>query len=240
MFVNHYTYCNNFGKCYFQNFSNTYDSIENLKIKYNSGLIDDRIVALAIATRPDCITEEIVKLIKEYSVKYYVWVELGLQTANDNTAIYINRGYDRNVFTNAVKILNKYNIDVVTHIMIGLPNEKHEDLVETVNFLNNNNIQGLKIHSTYVTKNTDLEKLYLGGFYEPITLEYYIEECAYVLTHISPNIIIHKISGDAPKDLLVAPQWNIHKKWIINGLEKYLKENDLYQGKWYEKSEKIT
>ena len=218
---------------YFQNFTNTYDSIENLKKKYDESLVDDRIVALAIATRPDCITEEVAKLIKSYSEKYFVWVELGLQTANDNTAKLINRGYAKTVFTEAVKILNKYGIDIVTHIMIGLPNETHEDLKNTINFLNKHNIQGIKIHSTYITKETKLAKWYEDGKYTPITLEYYIEECAFVLTHISQEIIIHKISGDAPKDLLIAPEWNIHKKWIMNGLDKYLKENNLKQGLHY-------
>ena len=113
---------------YFQNFTNTYDTLENLKAKYDAALIDDRIVALAIATRPDCITEDIVKLIASYSDKYYVWVELGLQTSNNETGRLINRGYSSQDFTSAVKLLNKYNIDVVTHIMVGLPGETDKDL----------------------------------------------------------------------------------------------------------------
>lgn len=218
---------------YFQNFTNTYDTLDNLKEKYDSSLIDDRIVALAIATRPDCITEEIAGLIKSYSKKYYVWVELGLQTANDDTAKFINRGYNKDVFSKAIEILNKYDIDIVTHIMIGLPNESHKDVENVVNFLNKHNIQGVKIHSTYITRDTNLARLYIEKKYEPISLNYYIKECAYILTHISPNIIIHKVSGDAPKDLLIAPEWNGHKKWIINGLDKYLKDKNLYQGKFY-------
>lgn len=217
---------------YFQNFTNTYDSLENLKQKYDSALIDDRIVALAIATRPDCINEDIAELIKTYSNKYYVWVELGLQTSNEETSNLINRGYKNEIYTNAVKILNKYNIDIVTHIMIGLPNETHTDLINTVKFLNNHNIQGLKIHSTYIIANTKLAELYEKKQYKPMSLEYYIQEACYVLTEISPNIIIHKISGDAPKDLLLAPEWNLHKKWIMNGIDKYMKENDLWQGKY--------
>ena len=108
---------------YFQNFTNTYDTIENLKLKYDSALIDDRIVGLSIATRPDCINEDIVKLIHSYSKKYYVCVELGLQSSNENTGIFINRCYSNKDFSNAVFLLNKYNIDVVTHIIVGLPNE---------------------------------------------------------------------------------------------------------------------
>jgi len=220
---------------YFQNFSNTYDTVENLKIKYDSALIDDRIVGLAIATRPDCITEDIAKIIKSYSNKYYVWVELGLQTSNDKTSKIINRGYDSIVFSNAVKILNKYNIDVVTHIMVGLPNESKTDLENTVNFINKHNIQGLKIHSTYVVENTILADMYKNGRYTPISLEDYINSAIYVLTHINPNIVIHRISGDSPKDLLIAPEWNLHKKLILNGITKLMEEKNLYQGMYYKK-----
>ena len=218
---------------YFQNFTNTYDTVENLKAKYDSSLIDDRIVGLEIATRPDCITEEIAQLLSSYSEKYYVCVELGLQTSNDETAKFINRGYLTSEFTKVVKILNKYHIDVVAHIMIGLPNETKTDLENTVNFINQHNIQGIKIHSTYIVKNTKLNELYKKGLYSPISYDYYMDCLVYVITHISPEIIIHRISGDAPKDLLVAPEWNLHKKKVLNGLDKILKEKDLYQGKFF-------
>lgn len=220
---------------YFQNFTNTYDTIENLKLKYDSALIDDRIVGLEIATRPDCINESVVKLLKSYTDKYYVCVELGLQTANEKTGKLINRCYSNEDFTKAVELLNKYNIDVVAHIMVGLPNETIEDIEKTTHFINMHKIQGLKIHSCYVVKNTGLEKMYREGKYVPLELDEYFESCAYVLTHINPNIVIHRISGDAPKDLLVAPDWNSHKKWIMNGLNKFLRENDLYQGMYYVK-----
>ncbi|MBO5476440.1 MAG: TIGR01212 family radical SAM protein [Clostridia bacterium] len=220
---------------YFQNFTNTYDTIENLRKKYTSALVDDRIVGLAIATRPDCIDEDIVKLLSEFTDKYYVSVELGLQTSNDETGILLNRGYTSSDFTNAVKLLNKYNIDVITHVMIGLPNETQKDLENTVNFVNSHNIQGLKIHSTYVISNTKLEDMYKNNTYSPISLEYYLESLCYVLTHINPDIIIHRISGDAPKDLLVAPSWNSHKKLVLNGIDKILREKDLYQGMYFSK-----
>lgn len=218
---------------YFQNFTNTYDTIENLKLKYDSALIDDRIVGLSIATRPDCINEDIVKLIHSYSKKYYVCVELGLQSSNENTGIFINRCYSNKDFSNAVFLLNKYNIDVVTHIIVGLPNETLEDIKNTVNFINLHNIQGIKIHSCYIVKNTKLEKLYQESKYTPLTLDEYLNSCLYVLTHINPNIVIHRISGDAPKDLLIAPSWNLHKKWIINGIDKLMKEKNLFQGMYY-------
>ena len=220
---------------YFQNFTNTYDSISNLKLKYDSALIDDRIVALAVATRPDCINEEVCKLLKSYCDKYYVWVELGLQTSNDVTGNLINRGYSSKQFSNAVSLLNMYNIDVVTHIMVGLPNESFDDIKNTVDFINMHNIQGLKIHCTYVVENTVLANMYYDDTYIPISLEYYLECAGYILSHISPDIVIHRVSGDAPKDLLVAPDWNSHKKWIMNGLDRYLRGNDLWQGKFFYK-----
>lgn len=218
---------------YFQNFTNTYDTLENLKSKYDSALIDDRIVGLEIATRPDCITEDIVKLLQTYTNKYYVCVELGLQTSNDNTGKLINRGYSNSQFTKAVELLNKYNIDIVVHLMIGLPSENFDDIKNTVNFINKHHIQGIKIHSTYIIKNTVLSNMYFNGDYNPISLEYYLDALTYVITHISPDVIIHRISGDAPKDLLIAPEWNLHKKWVLNGLDKILRDKDLWQGKYY-------
>ena len=218
---------------YFQNFTNTYDSISNLKSKYDAALIDDRIIGLEVATRPDCINESICELLKSYTEKYYVCVELGLQTSNEKTGTLINRGYTNKQFTEAVKLLNKYDIDVVAHIMVGLPNENKTDLENTVNFINTHNIQGLKIHSTYVIENTVLADMYKKGNYIPITLDYYLESLAYILTHISPDVVIHRLSGDAPKDLLLAPDWNSHKKWVINGIDKLLNERNLYQGMFY-------
>ena len=221
---------------YFQNFTNTYDSVENLKKKYDQVFINKKIVGIQIATRPDCIDENIAKLLHEYSKKYYVCVELGLQTSNDKLGELINRCYSSEDFINAVKILNKYKIDVIAHIMVGLPKEAFNDIKETVNFLNNQNIQGIKIHSTYIISNTKLEKMYLDNVYTPITLEYYLNCLTYIITHINPDIIIHRISGDAPKNLLVAPNWNSHKKLVLNGIEKILKEKNLYQGIYFNKT----
>ena len=221
---------------YFQNFTNTYDTLENLKRKYDAALIDNRIVGLSVATRPDCIDENIAELLKSYADKYYVSVELGLQTANEKTGKIINRCYTNADFTKAVDILNKYNIDVVTHVMVGLPNENEKDIQNTVNFLNKHNIQGIKIHSCYIVKNTKLAEMYDEGKYTPLKLDDYLNCCAYILTHISPDVVIHRVSGDAPKDLLVAPDWNLHKKWIINGLDKLLRERDLWQGMAYEET----
>lgn len=216
---------------YFQNFTNTYDSIDNLKKKYDSALIDDRIVGLEIATRPDCIDEDVCKLLESYTDKYYVCVELGLQTSNENTAKFVNRGYENAMFTNAVNLLKSYGIDVVVHIMIGLPGETLDDLKNTIDFVNSHSIDGIKIHNVYVVKNTVLADLFYKGLYSPMEFEVYLEYLVYAITHLRPDIVIHRISGDAPKDLLIAPEWNVHKKWVLNGLDKVLQEKDLWQGK---------
>ena len=218
---------------YFQNFSNTYDSVKNLKIKYDQALVSDKIVALSVATRPDCINEEIVKLLSSYAKQYYVYVELGLQTVNEEVARFCNRGYSNQQFTQSVELLNKYNIPVVVHIMVGLPNEKQDDIAKIVNFINNHNIQGVKIHSTYVVKNTKLHNLYLAGEYEPLKFEDYIKNVIYIITHLKKDIVIHRISGDAPKDILVVPEWNMHKKRILNCVFKTLNDKNLYQGCFY-------
>ena len=218
---------------YFQNFSNTYDKLDNLKLKYDSALIDDRIVGIAIATRPDCITEDIAKLLKSYTDKYYVFVELGLQTSNEEIGKKINRCYTNEDFTYAAQILNNYGIDVVAHMMCGLPDETFKDIQNTVEFLNHHKISGIKVHSTYVVENTILADMYYAKEYTPISLEYYLKCLEYIIANIRPDIVIHRISGDAPKDLLIAPSWNLHKKWILNGFDKLLREKDIYQGMNY-------
>ena len=217
---------------YFQNFSNTYDKIENLKKKYDCAFVSEKIVGLDIATRPDCINEEIVALLKSYKERGYVCVELGLQTSNEETAKAINRGYKNEIFTTAVKLLNKNGIDVIVHIMIGIPNANLKGIEKTINCINKHNIQGIKIHSTYILKNTKLNELYLKGEYNPLTLDEYIEKAGFVISHLKNNVVVHRVSGDAPKELLVAPEWNVHKKLVLNGLEKYLKEKNLFQGKF--------
>ncbi len=219
---------------YFQNFTNTYGSIEDLRAKYDSALIDKRIVALAIATRPDCITEDVAKLLAEYQARgLYVWVELGLQTINDNVGKLINRGYTLDDFTKSVAILNSYNIDIVTHIMLGLPGEQKEDINKAITFINSLNIKGLKIHSTYIIRGTKLESMYKEGLYTPLQLDSYIDNVIYILTHLKKDIIIHRITGDAPKDLLIAPSWTAHKKLVMNRIENIMKNDNLYQGMHY-------
>jgi radical SAM protein (TIGR01212 family) len=220
---------------YFQNFTNTYDTPENLKKKYDAALIDERIRVLAIGTRPDCIDEEIASLIASYKKNFEVWVELGLQTANDETALIINRGYKTEVFTRAVEILKKYGIPVVAHLIVGLPGEDIEDVKKSVKYINGLDIWGIKIHSIYVMRGTRLAEMYERGEYTPPTLSEYIEAAVHIVSHISPDMIIHRLTGDCPQGLLIAPDWNSDKNALIAEINRSLEANGLCQGKKYKK-----
>lgn len=216
---------------YFQNFTNTYDKVESLKAKYDECLVSDKIVALAIATRPDCIDENIAELIASYKQRgLYVWVELGLQTVNEGVGKLINRGYSNVDFENAVKILRKYDIDVVCHVMVGLPEEKPDDISNIVKFVNRQDIKGIKIHSTYVIEGTKLARMYKNGEYKELDVDDYIDKVIYILTHLRKDIVVHRITGDAPKDLLIAPSWNAHKKPVMNKIHKIMQSENLIQG----------
>ena len=216
---------------YFQSFSNTYDSVENLKKKYDIALAtSDKFVGLEVATRPDCIDEKIARLLASYKDRYYVCVELGLQTASDEIGKLINRGYTTEDFANAVQILKKYEIDIVAHMMIGLPNETTRDIEDTIKFINECGVNGVKLHSTYIMKNTRLENMYNDGEYEPITQEYYVDMVARVISNLNSNIIVHRINADPPKTELVAPLWVARKKIVLNAINKALDNFDIIQG----------
>lgn len=216
---------------YFQSFTNTYDSIENLKACYDIALkCSEKIIGLQIATRPDCINDEIAEMLASYKDKYFVCVELGFQTANDKIGEIINRQYDTESFIQACQTLNKYNIDVVAHLMVGLPFEKEKDILETVMIINQSNCKGIKIHSTYIIKNTMLEQMYLEHEYTPITMEYYIQMVGKIISNLRADIIVHRINADPPKNIFVAPEWQLHKKIVLNSINNYLEENNIYQG----------
>ncbi len=219
---------------YFQNFSSTYADTKTLKDRYQSALISDDVVGLAIATRPDCIDEDVAKTIIDMAPNRTVWVELGLQTANERTAKSFNRCYDNDEFSKAVKVLNKYNIPVVVHLIIGLMGEGFDDVKRTVDFINRHKISGIKIHSLFVLKNTPLATDYESGKYTPITREYYIQCVSYILTHVSPTIIIHRLTGDGEKSEILAPEWTKQKKINLNSITKYMRDNNLTQGCLYE------
>ena len=215
---------------YFQNFTNTYAPVEVLKERYDAALFDPRIKVLAIGTRPDCIDEDIAKLIASYKNRLDVWVELGLQTANDRTAEVINRGYYRDRFETAMELLQRYEIPVVVHLIVGLPGENMEDVKETVDYINNFDLFGIKIHSIYVMRDTALAKMYEKGEYTPPSMDEYVNSAVYILTHISPKVIIHRLTGDCPRDMLIAPSWNGSKTEIINTIVYKMQEKGLSQG----------
>ena len=215
---------------YFQNFTNTYAPVDILKERYDAALIDERIKVLAIGTRPDCIDEEKVALIATYKDRYEVWVELGLQTASDAVAEKFGRGYKTEVFERAVKILEKHGIPVVAHVIIGLPGDDADGIKETAELLSRMPIFGLKIHSIYVMRGTCLASMYERGEYTPPSLGEYIDGAAYILSKTRLEVVIHRLTGDCPKDMLIAPEWNIDKHKIINGIVDYMNENRLYQG----------
>lgn len=215
---------------YFQNFTNTYAPVSILRERYDAALIDERIKILAVGTRPDCIDEEVAQLLASYLDRLDVWVELGFQTASDATAIRINRGYLKAQFFRAAEILHRYGIPFVVHIMLGLPCEGEADAIATVAAVNSVRPFGVKLHSTYVMRGTRLEEEYLRGEYTPIAREDYVRLCAECIARLRPDIILHRITGDCPRDLLVAPLWNTDKNGVIADINKYMKENRLCQG----------
>ena len=214
---------------YFQNFTNTYAPLDVLKERYNGALISDRIVALAIGTRPDCIDDEIAELIASYRDRVDVWVELGLQTASDKTAKIINRGYKTEVYKRAATILKSHGIPFVAHMIIGLPGEKREDIEATVRLINED-AWGIKIHSIYVMEGTALAKMYRDGEYTPPTLDEYTELAKISIAGLRSDMIVHRITGDCPDGLLVAPIWNKDKNKIIAEIRKKLEREGLRQG----------
>ena len=221
---------------YFQNFTNTYAPPQVLEERFSKAFCDERVKGIAIATRPDCIDEDIVKVLAKIKKRCPLWVELGLQTSNDKVAEKINRGYKSEVFVKSVELLSSYGIDTVAHIMIGLPEEGEKEAIETVEFLNKTKIKGVKIHSLYVLEDTVLGDWFKKGLYTPLSLEDYVKTTALCLSHLRPDIVIHRITGDAPKDKLLAPLWNTDKNLMIGGIIRFMRDNDLIQGCNYKNS----
>ena len=215
---------------YFQNFTNTYAPIEVLKERYDASLISERIVALAIGTRPDCIDEDVCRLLKEYNKRLDVWVELGLQTSNDEVARLINRGYETAVFDRAMELLTKYGIPVVAHIIVGLPTEGQKDVLKTVDYLKRFPLFGIKIHSIYVTEGTALARMYRENLYTPPTLSQFADTVVEIIARLPREWIIHRLTGDAPRDLLIAPEWNADKNAIYDAIRVRLKAQNIRQG----------
>ena len=215
---------------YFQNFTNTYATPEILRQRYDAALIDERIKILSIGTRPDCISEEIAALIAGYSKEREVWVELGLQTANDATAETINRGYKRAEFERAMEILTRYGIPVVVHLIVGLPGENLADVINTAEYISHFDVFGIKIHSIYVMPSTRLAEMYEAGEYEPPSLSEFVEAAVAILTRLSPDTVIHRLVADAPRGMLLLPKWNSDKHNIIDKIVKKMEDEGLSQG----------
>lgn len=216
---------------YLQANTNTYDSVENLRKKYYEIIsLDKDIKIFSIATRPDCISEEIVDLLSEINKKIEVWVELGFQTSNEETAKFINRGYNNDCLKEAVQLLNSNNITTIVHIINGLPNETSIDMINTVKYLNKLPIKGIKIHMLHVMKNTPLEKIYLKKPFYLLSKDEYCEIVAEQLRLLNTNIVIHRITGDSPKDLLIEPLWTLKKFVVMNDIDKIMRKNNYYQG----------
>ena len=211
---------------YFQNITNTYAPTEVLRQRYDAALIDERIRVLAIGTRPDCIDEEVASLIASYKGRVDPWVELGLQTASDKTAEIINRGYYRDAFERAMEILKKYDIPVVVHLIVGLPGENFQSIKETVEYINRFKLFGVKIHSMYVSKGTELAKMYERGEYSPISQDDYATSAAYIIKNLPSDVVIHRLTGDCPRELLVAPSWNTEKSKTIDKIVKILENTN--------------
>lgn len=215
---------------YFQAYTNTYGNVDMLREKYEEAIKPEGVVGLAIATRPDCLSEEVIDLLKEINEKVYVWVELGLQTADDKIAKLINRGYKLEVFEKALADLRRAGIDVVVHTIFGLPEEEIEGMLKTVKYLSNSDIQGIKIHLLHLMKNTPLEKLYDMGKVKFMTMEEYIDTICAAVKLLREDIVIHRLTGDAPRELLIGPMWSLKKWEVLNAIDKNLVENDWFQG----------
>lgn len=218
---------------YFQNFTNTYAEVSYLRKIYQEALSHEKIVGLAIATRPDCLGDDVLELLAELNKKTFLWVELGLQTVNDDVAKYFNRAYETEIYKEASEKLNRLNIKFVTHIIIGLPKEEEDDYLKTTIFAQNCGTWGIKLHLMYVVKNTPLEKLYLNGDLKVNTKEEYVEKVINILENISPEIVVHRLTGDGDRETLVAPLWSIKKIDVLNSIHKELKRRNTYQGKLY-------
>lgn len=218
---------------YFQAYTNTYAPIDELREKYNQALKEDGVIGLAIATRPDCLDEEVLNLLSEINKKTYLWIELGLQTIHEKTAKIINRGYSLEVFEKALNELRKRNIDVVTHVIFGLPEEKKGDMLDTVRYLSHQDIQGVKFHLLHLMKDTPMVKLYNEGRLKFLEQEEYIDIICEAIAMLPEDIVIHRLTGDSPRNLLIGPQWSLKKWEILNNIDKNLKERNLYQGLYY-------
>jgi radical SAM protein (TIGR01212 family) len=208
---------------YFQAFTNTYAPIDRLRKVYTEAVKHPDVRIISIATRPDCLGEDVLNLLEEINSQKPVWVELGLQTIHEKTAEYIRRGYPLEVYDHAVKELRSRGLEVITHVILGLPFETREEMLETVKYVGAGGSTGIKLQLLHVLKNTDLAEEYAKGVFRCLTLEEYTLLVKDALTLLPEDMVIHRMTGDGDKKLLIAPEWSGDKKKVLNTLNSILK-----------------
>ena len=218
---------------YFQSYTNTYADVNYLRRLFYDVVKRPEIRILSIATRPDCLSSDIIELLAELNSIKPVWIELGLQTIHERTAKYIRRGYTLDVFEEAVRNLNRIGIRPIVHMIIGLPGENESMILETAKYLSHCNISGVKLQLLHILKNTDLAQEYFNGSVDILSLTQYSEILGKIIKPLPPDCVIHRLTGDGPKNLLIAPLWSSNKKNVINTINRYLQENAIIQGSEY-------
>lgn len=218
---------------YFQAYTNTYGDISYMEKIFSEAISHPDIVCLSIATRPDCLSMEVIELLKGLNRQKPVWVELGLQTVHEATARYIRRGYELPVFEEAVSRLHSAGIDIIVHMIIGLPGESRQDILQTASYIAGKPVQGIKLQLLHVLRGTDLAGDYFLGLFETLSLEEYAALLADILEILPPAMVIHRLTGDGDKRLLIAPKWSADKKLVLNTLHNYFKDHHVVQGKLF-------
>ena len=216
---------------YFQAYTNTYASVSYLEKIFTEALDDEGVKVLSIATRPDCLSPEILALLFRLNQRKPVWIELGLQTIHETSARFIRRGYTLDVFEKAVYDLKKIGVSVIVHTILYLPNETEDMMLETISYLNKLPINGIKLQLLHILKGTDLAHLYEKSPFHLPTMDEYFILLGKLLSHLRPDIVVHRLTGDGPKSLLLAPLWTSNKRLVLNTMQKYLKDADIWQGK---------
>lgn len=222
---------------YFQAYTNTYGPLPHLRALYTEALREPSVAGISIATRPDCVSENIVTMLVNIMQEFpdkFVWIELGLQTIHDKTADYIGRCYPLSIYDSCVALLQKANIPVITHVILGLPGETAEHMLSTIDYLNNIHTWGVKLQLLHVLQNTGLALLYENGSYHPLTQDAYTNLVTDCLEHLAPDIVVHRLTGDGPKNLLLAPLWSADKRKVLNTLHHTMKIRASFQGRLYE------
>lgn len=216
---------------YFQAYTNTYASVSYLEKIFTEALDDEDVKVLSIATRPDCLSPEILALLFRLNQRKPVWIELGLQTIHETSARFIRRGYTLDVFEKAVYDLKKIGVSVIVHTILYLPNETEDMMLETISYLNKLPINGIKLQLLHILKGTDLAHLYEKSPFHLPTMDEYFILLGKLLSQLRPDIVVHRLTGDGPKSLLLAPLWTSNKRLVLNTMQKYLKDADIWQGK---------